>query len=283
MERWAANTLRTLGIILTAGFVLVTSLLFLLLSMCAAQGNIGGAKHPEQVVPYLFAAVAVLVAGIWFITWLARGIFRSMKIPELAAAGVQEGAIASSEPSATPAKVDVPLHLSPQGRTAVDRLVVALGAQIALSAIAWVFNQLHFWSAPPALGPHNWTLILLAPFILYHLPYAILIYALLKNLDRRALAYALAVPSVMILQTLFSLGVVGYYYIHQPRGFLLLFLPWAIHIVILILAYQAIQRVGLHPEPSSLIVAAVVTFIFFTAIHALTPFLYRFTSLFSGR
>jgi len=283
MERWAANTLRTLGIILTAGFVLVTSLLFLLLSMCAAQGNIGGAKHPEQVVPYLFAAVAVLVAGIWFITWLARGIFRSMKIPELATAGVQEGAIASSEPSATLAKVDGPLHLSPQGRTAVDRLVVALGAQIVLSAIAWVFNQLHFWSAPPALGPHNWTLILLAPFLLYHLPYAILIYALLKRLDRRALAYALAVPSVMILQTLFSLGVVGYYYIHQPRGFLLLFLPWAIHIVILILAYQAIQRVGLHPEPSSLIVAAVVTFIFFTAIHALTPFLYRFTSLFSGR
>lgn len=283
MERWAANTLRTLGIILTAGFVLVTSLLLLLLSMCAAQGDIGGGKHPEQVVPYLLAAVAVLVAGIWFITWLARGIFRSMKIPELSAAGVPEGAIASSETSATPAKVDLPLHLSPQGRTTVDRLVVALGAQIVLSAIAWVFNQLHFWSAPRALGPHNWTLILLAPFILYHLPYAILIYALLKRLDRRALAYALAVPSVMILQTLFSLGVVGYYYVHQPRGFLLLFLPWAIHIVILILAYQAIQQVGLHPEPSSLIVAAVVTFIFFTVIHALTPFLYRFTSLLPGR
>jgi hypothetical protein len=58
---------------------------------------------------------------------------------------------------------------------------------------------------------------------------------------------------------------------------IVLFVPWAIHIVILVLAYQAIQQVGLHPEPVSLIVAAVVTFIFFSLIHAITPLLYRFT------
>ncbi len=51
MERWAANTLRTLGIILMAGFVLITSLILLMFSMCAAQGDFGGNKHPEQVVP----------------------------------------------------------------------------------------------------------------------------------------------------------------------------------------------------------------------------------------
>src|ERR1700722_10524844 len=97
MERWAANTLRTLGIILTSGFVLVTSLLLLLLSMCAAQGGFGGTKHPEQTVPYLAAAVAVLVAGIWFIVWLARGIFRSSAIPELSAAGAPAGVIPSTD------------------------------------------------------------------------------------------------------------------------------------------------------------------------------------------
>ena len=58
---------------------------------------------------------------------------------------------------------------------------------------------------------------------------------------------------------------------------IVLFVPWAIHIVILVLAYQTIQQVGLHPEPSSMIVAAVVMFVFFSLIHVLTPFLYRFT------
>ncbi len=272
MERWAANTLRTIGIILTAGFVLLGSGFLLLLSMCAAQGNFGGTKHPEQVVPYLLGAAAVLVLGVWFIVWLARGIFRSLAVAQPAAAGIPTSILPPAAPTAT----SVPLHLSPLGRKAVDRLVLALGAQIVLSATAWIFNQLHYWSAPRSFAPHNWTVVLLAPFILYHLPYAILIYVLLKQPDRRAFAYSIAVPSVLILQSLFSLGIVGYYYVHQPIGFLLLAIPWLIHIVILVLAYQAIQQVGLHPEPSSLIVAAIVTFVFFSVIHAITPFLYRF-------
>jgi hypothetical protein len=270
MERWAANTLRTLGIILTAGFVLITSLFLLLLSMCAAQGDFGGNKHPDQVIPYLVAAGLVIVLGCLVIVRLARSISRSTLMAQPATAGVPPGMLPRPEP--TPS---VPLHLSPLGRKAVDRLVFALGAQIVLSALAWSLNQLHFWSAPRAFVPHNWTLILLAPFILYHLPYGILIYVLLKRPDRRAFAYSLAVPAVLILQSLFSLSVVGYYYVHQPAGFLLLALPWLIHIVIIVFAYQAIQQVGLHPEPASLIVAAVATFFFFSIIHIVTPFFYR--------
>jgi hypothetical protein len=270
MERWAANTLRTLGIILTAGFVLVTSLILLLLSMCAAQGNFGGNKHPDQVVPYLVVAGLVLLLGILIISRLARGIFRSTLVAQPATAVVPVGMLPHSEPTRP-----VPLHLSPLGRKAIDRLVFALGAQIVLSALAWSLNQLHFWSAPRAFAPHNWTLVLLAPFILYHLPYGILIYILLKRPDRRAFAYSLAVPAVLILQSLFSLSVVGYYYVHQPMGFVLLALPWLIHIVILVFAYQAIQQVGLHPEPASLIVAAIATFFFFSIIDVVTPFLYR--------
>jgi hypothetical protein len=268
MERWAANTLRTLGIILTAGFVLVTSLILLLFSMCAANGDFGGNRHPDQVAPYLIAAGTVLALGIWFIVWLARGIFRSTLVAQ--PAGVPAGVLPHSEPT-----LSVPLHLSPLGRKAVDRLVFALGAQIVLSALSWSLNQLHFWSAPRAFAPHNWTLVLLAPFILYHLPYGILIYVLLKRPDRRAFTYSLAVPAVIILQSLLSLTMVGYYYVHQPIGFLLLALPWMIHIVILVFAYQAIQQVGLHPEPASLIVAAIVTFFFFSLINVVTPLLYR--------
>jgi hypothetical protein len=305
MERWAANTLRTLGIILTAGFVLVTSLILILLSMCATQ-SFGGASHPDAGVPYIMAAIIVVIAGVWFITWLARGIFRSSIILEPTAEAIELSALPAEAPSvpsgipvpatpepqfgaplhpalqdrpATP-RVErpepaLPLHLSPQGRAAIHRMVLALGAQIVLSAIAWIFNQMHFWSARVPFA-RNWTLALLAPYILYHIPYAILIYALLKKPDRRTFTYSLAVPAVMILQAVFSLGIVGYYFVHEPRGFLLLILPWLIHIIILILAYQAIQKVGLHPEPSSIMVAALVTFAFFSLIHVITPFLYRF-------
>jgi hypothetical protein len=278
MERWAANTLRTLGIILTAGFVLITSLFLLLLSMCAAQGGFGGNKHPEQAVPYLAAAVAVVVLGIWFIAWLARGILRSTAIAEPLPAGAPPGVPPTQDIS--PAS-SVPLHLSPLGRKSIDRLVFAFIAQIAVSAAAWLFNQLHFWSTPRNFAPfpaHNWIIFLLIPYVLYHLPYAILIYVLLKRPDRRAFAYSLAVPAVLIMQALVGLGYIGLFAGQHPMALILLVIPWIIHIVIIILAYQAIQQVGLHPPPSSLIVAAVVTFFYFSAIHVITPLLFRFAS-----
>ena len=268
MERWAANTLRTLGIILTAGFVMITSLLLALFSLCAAQGGIGDTKHPEQVVPFAVGAVLVLILGIFVIVKLSRGISHSPNVPQ--------GAETTLPSIVSPQQSTLPLHLSPVGRTAIDRLVLALAAQIVLSAIAWIVGQLRFWSAPTTLAPHNWTLMLLAPFVLYHIPYALLIFGLLKRPDRLAFTYSIAVPAVLLLQSLFSLTIVSYYYVHHPAGFALFVIPWAIHIVILVFAYQAIQKVGLHPAPSSLIVAAVLTFLFFTVIHGLTPFLYRF-------
>jgi hypothetical protein len=274
MERWAANTLRTLGIILTAGFVLITSLILLLLSMCAAGGDYGGNKHPDQVVPYLIAAVTVLALGVWFIVWLARGIYRSSAIAGPAPAGVPAGAVAPSAPA--PTHSDVPLHLSSSSRQSINRLVFALAAQIVVSSVAWIFGQLHFWSVPRAYAPRNWTLYLLAPFVLYHIPYAILIYVLLKRPDRRAFTYAIAVPAVLVLESLLSVSLIGRFYVHQPLGFVLLLVAWLIHIVIIALAYKAIQQTGLHPEPTSLIVAALVAFVFVSLIHVLNPFLYRF-------
>ena len=304
MERWAANTLRTLGIILTAGFIIVTSLLLLLLSMCMSFNPGGNPTHSNEGAPFILAAVVLVIFGVWFIIWQARGIYRSTRISEPAfeSLSLTQPPIAPADvpmpgrsepkfeaplppapqehPATPPAPARelqpaIPLHLSHLGRKAIDRLVLALGAQIAISAVAWIFNQMHFWSARIPYA-RNWTLALLAPYILYHLPYAILIYLLLKKPDRRTFAYSLAVPAVMILQAVFSLGVVGYYFVHEPRGFLLLALPWLIHIVIIVLAYQAIQKIGLHPEPSSIFVAALVTFAFFSLIHVITPFLYRF-------
>jgi hypothetical protein len=274
MERWAANTLRTLGIILAAVFVLITSLILLLFSMCAANGDLGGNKHPGQVVPYLVAAGAVLGLGIWFIVWLARGIHRSSSIAAPEPAGVPAGALPPSAPA--PTHSDILLHLSPSGRQSINRLVFALAAQIFVSSAAWILAQLHFWSVPRAFAPRNWTLYLLVPFVSYHIPYAILIYVVLKRPDRRAFTYAIAVPAVLILESLFSVSLIGRFYVHQPMGFVLLLVAWLIHIVIIALAYKAIQQTGLHPEPTSLILAALVAFVFVSLIHVLNPYLYRF-------
>lgn len=286
MEQWASNTLRTLGIILIAGFVLVTSLFLLLLSFCSWQGGFSGSAHPDQGVAYLVAAVMVMVIGSLTSGWLARGMVRSSAAAELAAAPQAASALgsASSSPSVSPAdaRLSVPLHLSPLGRKAIDRLVLALVAQIVLSALSWFWSQFHLWTTPRAFAPHNWTLVLLAPFVLYHVPYAMLIYSLLKKPDRRAFAYSLAVPAILVLQAWFSLSLVAYAYIRHPAGLLLVFLPWAIHIVVLVLAWKAIQQVGIHPDPSSLMVAALVTFVYFSFIHLVTPFLYRLAWSFHG-
>jgi len=119
-------------------------------------------------------------------------------------------------------------------------------------------------------------LLLVVPFVLYHVPYAILIWALLKRPDGRTFTYSLAAPAMLILQSVFSLSAIAYYYVHQPTGVVLLVIPWLIDIVVLVLAYRAIQVVGLHPAPSSLIIAAVVMFVYFSFLHLLTPFIYRF-------
>ena len=271
MERWAATTLRTLGVVLIAGLVLLTSLFLGLMSLCAYQGGFSGARHPEQGPWYLMGAVLVLVLGVFATARMGRAIIR---------ASAAAAASASAPGAASPA-VDQPAilnasQLSPAGRKAVENLVLALGGQILVSAGLWIFSQLHLWSTPSGFSSHNWLLFFLGPFILYHIPYAVLIYALLKKLDRLTITYSLVVPAVLLLQSLFSLTVVGYDYVHHPAGILLLIVPWLMDILVLVLAYKAIQQIGLHPKPSSLIVAAVVMFFYFSAIHVLTSFLYRF-------
>lgn len=270
MERWAANTLRTLGIILISGFVLLSCAILLLLSICAYNGGLESpAKHPEQGPWYIAAAVAVLIAGIWAVAVLARGIVRAS-----AAAAASTPIPAGSLTHPVPA---LPLHLSPAGRKATENLVIAIGAQIAIGAATLLLNLHRFWNNNLARIPaHNWTLIWMASFVLYQIPYVILIIALLKRPDRRAFTYSIVVPAILIIQTLFSSSLISYYFIRHPTGIVLLALPFIMDIVILVLAYKAIQQVGLHPQPSSLIVAGIVTFIYFSFMRDPIPFLYRF-------
>ncbi len=266
MERWAANTLRTLGIVLLGGFILVVTLVLLLCSMCSWGSGFGGAKDPDRGIAYLIAAIVVLVGGIWIEARLARSIIRST------ANAAKLESPATGTPQPLPSE---PVDLSPLGREAVNRLVIAMGAEISLSAMSWFWNQVHYWKAPSGLALHNSMLILLAPFVLYHAPYAILIYRLLNQPNRRTFAYSLAVPSILILQTLLSVSVTMFAYIHQPVGLLFIVFSWLIDIVILVLAWKAIQRLGIRPDPASQLVAAAVTFVYFFVVHFGIQLLYR--------
>lgn len=267
MERWAANTLRTLAIVLISGFVLIVSLFLLLLSMCSFSGGFEGGKHPDQGFGFLVAAIILVIGGIFAVINLARGIKSESYVV------VPPSTVLAPQP---PAASQLPLRLSPLSRTAIYNLVYALIAQLVLSIAIWIVNQLRFSSTSRMFTPYRYPmLVLFAPFILYHLPYLILIYALLKRPDRRVFAYSLTVPAIAIFHTLFSLGLIGVYYAQHPFALALYFAPLALDVVIIVLAYRAIQQVGIHPEPASLIIAAVVTFIFFSFIQALTPLLYR--------
>jgi len=263
MERWATNTLRVLGIVVLGHIVLGVSLLLLLLSICAWSGGFGGGAHQDQGVAFLAGAIAVLAVGIWIIARLARGVIRS------------KGTI-SPEPNAAhaPPSFTAPFHFSPSGQRAVRMVAGAMAAQMAFSAAGWFWSQFHFWQTALPMRPHNWTLILLVPFVLYHVPYMVLLARLLQQPARRELAYSLAVPGVILFQSLFSLSVVTSFYVRQPMGFLLLLVPWLLHIAIIVLAYQAIQITGLHPEPALLLRAALIAVVYFSLIHIATPLLY---------
>jgi len=269
MERWAANTLRTLGIILVAGLVLLSSLLLLLLSFCAYGGSIGGGpKRPDQAVLYLFGAVAVIAVGILVIAKLARSISRAGPDAQIAAA------IGAAPP--LPPGMSVPLHLSRTGHKAVQHIIFALGAQVLVSAVSWIFILHVFWntSAMSYTSKQRTLEFMLVRFVLDNIPYVVLIVAFLKRPDRRVFTYSLALPAVLILLSLFTSPMV-FYFARYPLGILYV-TPLLLNLLVLFLAYRAIQQVGLHPKPSSLVIAGVVAFVYFSFLHALTPFMYRF-------
>ena len=278
MERWAANTLRTLGIIVTT--ILVIGGCYFLLVIAWVVFIRGGLTqnaritHPQAgdwFFGAILAAIALVTAGIVMIVKLGKGIVlrpgRSKILPF--AAGPATVPAAAAAPS-LPSSGSRPLHLSlrPLRHKAIERLVLALVAQIAISIIAL------FQLATPRFVPHNWTLMLLPPFILSELPYAILIYVLLKRPGRRAFTFLIARLLIPILQTLFNPMLLNSYSRIQGMGLVWLVLSGLIYIVTLVLAYVAIQETGLWPKFTSVILATTAMFFYFFFTRAITPYLF---------
>jgi len=271
MDHWAINTLRTIGIIITSGFIILFSLVLVAASMCFGAVALSS-RDVGALLIFAIPSVLLLLGAGALIVHLGRGLMGAH--PRIEASPAVAAPMPVPFQERTPS---VSLRLSPASRKMLDRLVLAMVAQILLSPVAWIFGQLRYWTAPNSLAQHNFVAVLLGPFILYHLPYGILIYFLLKRPSQRVLMYAVAVPSVILLHSLFSLGLVFHYYVHEPFGSLLLFLPWVIHVVVIALAYQAIQQTGLHPHPPRLMAGAALVFFYFCVIDAVTPLLYRFS------
>jgi hypothetical protein len=302
MDRRSANALRILGIVLTVilGLALILPLLYLgffvvLFGGVSEMGRISSSRATNLVSVAILLIVAIVTGGIIIIGRLATGI-------EKAPAGTgdsrvqparqtMQGHAPSPAPSevdgsaqrneaATPLSSNLPspprltrglatlLRLSPSTRKAIDRLALAVAAQITISAITW-------FQIASRYTPR--TRILLPSFILSEAPDALLIYLLLKRPSRRSFTFLIAMLIFPILETLFNPLVLSSYphiYTNSSMGFLCLALSALIYIVTVVLAYKAIHQTGLKPQPSWVILATVVVFFYFFFIREITPYLY---------
>jgi len=265
MERWAASTLRILGIILTAVVTLIACLVLFLLSMCASNGSFS--RHPDKALPFIIGGLVVMVGGLWLTIRLARGFRRQ--------AGASATSTGTADATMAPVPPSQPLVLSSAGRMAVDRVVFALGAQIAVSLICWFLNRRFFWSASNAQAAPVRTLILLVPFVLYHIPNALLMVSFIRKATRLTFIYCVAVSGMMTLQTLLYLAIGRYSHVSHPGVYLLVFLPWAIDIVVLVLAWQTARQLDIRLDASSVVVASLVTLAWILLLNFSTPWIFR--------
>jgi len=281
MDRPPANLLRILGIIAIVFLVILAGYWPLtiawLILMMGGLSQRAAILHPLMATGFVGAillVIAIVTAGVVIIRRLAKEIVLGpaktepsapMSLPASAAPGI-------SQPSPAKPRHDLIPRLSAASRTTIDRLVLALGAQIAVSAITM------FQLASRPLVPRSWTLMLLPPFILSQVPNAILIYVLLKRPGRRAFTFLTAMLAFSILQTLSNPVILMSYrqiYLDHPVRLFWPVLSGLIFVVMLILSYKAIQQTGLWPKPASAILVTVATFFYFFLVREITPYLYR--------
>lgn len=159
--------------------------------------------------------------------------------------------------------------ISPTERMTVERLVLALGAQIVMSAI----TMFHQRVAQPFL-PAESTSQFIAPFVLAQLPLMILIYLLLKRPDRRAYTFLTAVLVFGVVEKFLSPTALLSYrrlYLDHPIGLMWPALSGLIYIIAGVLAYMLIRKNALWPKLSSAMLGTVGVFCYSTVIKQITP------------
>jgi hypothetical protein len=318
MDQFASNTLRTLGIVVISIFVILASLALLLVGLCFGLiGGIGGSGHYDpKVVPIVvgaMAAAAVIIAtGVIIVAKLAKGIVRESVVPPLRwnipddSHSYPSGDVAPTPPSAQPSTLpptaaqppavpptlphtasvqprptlDVVSHLSPASRAAIQRLILAIVAQIATQVVPVIFGwRWARYSVPATFRPALLTTSISA--LASNVPYLVLLFSLLRRPGRRAFAYSLAIPSILILYGIFGSSALIFVLLRGTHSFIsfLVMIPWALHLVIFYLAWKAIRLTGILPNPARIILSAVVVFLYYS----LQPALLIFVSYYARR
>ena len=170
-------------------------------------------------------------------------------------------------PRVSPQLLPIPAAVLPTERRTIEHLVLALGAQIAVSTIT-----LFQLASRPLLGDSRPALV--APFILTQLPFILLICVLLKHPGRRAFTFLIAMLAFGIFETFFNPAVEISYrqiYLDHPIGLLWLAFSGLIYIITGVLAYMVIQKTGLRPKLWSVILGTVGMFCYVIFVQQVTP------------
>jgi len=155
----------------------------------------------------------------------------------------------------------------------IERLVLALGAQIAVSAITM------FQRASRPLLPGHSTPNLIAPFILTQLPFVILIWLLLTQPGRRAFTFLTAMLPFGLIETFLNPTVVLSYrqiYLDHPIGLMWPAFSGLIYIIAGVLTYMVIQKTGLRPRLWAVTLSTLGMFCYFIFIEQISPQLNSF-------
>jgi hypothetical protein len=268
MERWVENTFRTIGILLLSAAVRIVSGVLLLLSMCAYSGASGGGTHTGAAMQFFLPAVAVFVVGIFFIVKLARGLFRSIN---QAIPAPQYGQLPVVPQSTTHPSAE--LTATPDVQKTIQQIVIVMIVQVVVGYLGWlVLMQLSSMSGG-AYAPK--LTFVLVPFILSHLPYAILGVLLLTRPSVTALTFTLVVTTISLLRRAPVLFFLITNLLRTPGPFALSILGCIFEGLIIAQCFKALQKSNARPQPATVAIAVVVSIVYFVVLSAATPALYR--------
>ena len=265
MERWAANTLRGLGIFATAILMIAASLFLLLMTLCTWGGP---SSNHTQAMGFLIGALIVLAFGIFVIARLARGLAHS-GLPE------------TVPPQPTPG---VPLHISPADDEALNHLSYAVGASIALGVLLWGVTLYRMWIGQSTGQPgysyqRPFFIIALIAAGIHYLPYILLLFRLQHKPDRAALAFSIGMPAASLLHTATTLPLIWRVFSYRPnvtQTLLPMCAALILQVVILVFAWRANQRFGYKQEPVSLVIAGAAMYAYFIIFGSSNAWMYRF-------
>lgn len=151
-------------------------------------------------------------------------------------------------------------------------LVLAIAAQISFGALNSIFALAHSRSTSHHVPGDiaAWSSLLVS-FVPSHLPFLLLLPWLLWKPGSRSFSFAIAIPCILALPNLLlGLGAGG--------GALTGLAAGALNFAVLFLAWRATRAAGIQHALDSVLIAAVITFFYFSVIRFMLPFVARFPS-----